>query len=548
MARPIRSELDPSGAYRVTFDDGMTSLLPPTQATDEMHAQLGSPLEGAVASTSLQSAAQAALASQQPAPVPVGGISTVETADMSRLRAPGQAAQVEQGKTWLDRIVSPDPPPAPQDDRPWGPPASPTQPQRPRYAPATRIPGGPMTTGWQEHYTRHDPRVEGHLEAAQDSRDMAGQVGLMAAQQRNQTEALYQEQENRIREKQQQEIEQQRQKNLELQRAAQDDIYRTQQRVAEMEVTPDKWWSDKSALQQIGLVMATMIGTLGGQDKVAGMVERAISADIDAQKAKISQSNKALEDQKSLYAQMLAMHGNEEDATLATHAAFERMVARSFEQRANRISDPEFAAQSMQLAAERDERAAELYDRLYSRKVSESIANVPDRIVGGGPARGGADPLANLSKEQRAQYLEAAKDLGKYAVARDAVERSAATMETTGGAGFGLSGLVSRVPVVGGYLIGSEGRDNQSHFDSAAQLTADAVGISEKGQQRYLDAVTSSATKGDAQGGVEMMRRNLGSASQTILNRVDPEVRRLLIQHNPNLFAPTVPGRKPGEK
>jgi predicted DNA-binding WGR domain protein len=347
-----------------------------------------------------------------------------------------------------------------------------------------------------------------------------------------------------------------RQARAQKEQASIEQISKAQDEVDKMSVDPRAFWDDKSTFEKIGLAIALGMAAYGGQGQlVMGMIQNEIDRNIDAQKSNIGKAKADIEGRVNVLNEMRKKFATDEQAELAARALYLQQVERAMDVRAMQMqaSDPMLSAQILEQKAQVEKARAELTDQLQGRMVQQQDVNVPDQVIPGQmirPASGGVaggDPLANLSKEQRAQYLEAAKDLGKYAVARDAVERSAATMETTDGAGFGLGGLVSRVPVVGGYLIGSEGRDNQSHFDSAAQLTADAVGISEKGQRRYLDAVTSSATKGDARGGVEMMRGNLSSASQTVLNRVDPEVRRLLIQHNPNLFTPETSGKRPGQ-
>jgi hypothetical protein len=421
-------------------------------------------------------------------------------------------------------------------------------PAAPRYAPAMRIKGGPMTTGWQKSYTEVPEGVEDAYSDARIDSALADQADQDAARRRADDIEVASRLANRRRQELEAQAEKQRQDQLEAQRRAQRDLALTQERIAEMEVDPERWMSDKSTIAQIGLAIASAMGTLGSsmtgrEDPVQRMIENRIAADIDAQKAKIAQANTGLQAKKGLYADMLQIHGNETAATLASQAALESMIARGLEQRAKRISDPEWRADAMRRSAAMTEQSAQTMERLGAVKVSENIANVPDRVVGGGPIKSpDADPLADLTKEERKEFDEISKEAADVAAGLDAIQKARESVASTDGAGLGIVGR--RLP---DDLAGNPARTVRSRVGNAGLLTAKALGLSRAEIQEFSANMVSSWTPEDIAGGLDdaeaQLRAKLNQVERTKSERARAAHRRLM----PEIYrAPSV-GKAPGQ-
>jgi hypothetical protein len=576
MSRPTYSFEQPSGAIRFGFDDGTTLDLPPTDSALALHAQLPDSLEGATAATD-EERIRAAMGAAAPPPVrsdaasPAGPISTVNAAPAPRAAPPpvadtsriegAIASQMPAGAPARGPVVA-GPiqtietrlPPESEFGAPLAEPASPPR----RYIPPTTIPGGPRTAGWNYGYTQTHPEVEGLRLDAAERVDMAEQMELAAKQERSRTENLNASIANRIREDQETELEEQRQRHLEAKRAASDSLYRTQQRIEEMAPDPDRWWSDKSAGQRIGLAIAVALGELGAsltgrKNAVQEMIQTEIDRDIDSQKAKIAQSNKAYEDQKGLYAEMLAIHKDEQDATLATRAAFEDMVARGLEQRAAKLGDAEYAAEAMRQASAAREREAAILDQLHQKKVAEQVVNVPDRVVGGGwvggPGGGAGgfdpdDPTAGMSKEDAVLYRKASDELAKYAGTLNDIESAKDAVSSSGGAGLGIVGSKAPREVLSG-----EGVRVRGSVDNAMIRYGKEVLGSMTAEEREIagDILKGRGTEGDVMHGLNTASSGTRAVATLNLRKYPKHIQDALRRSNPNLFEPTVRGKAPGQ-
>jgi len=589
MATPIYSTQLPSGAINFGFDDGTELPLPPTVSALAMHEQLPDSLEGATAGIDMEAIARDALAgAPQPAPLrtdaaPAGPLSTVdvtasqpsslEASAANALRMGGSAPTSGRLRPAADRALA-----AEMTARQYGlstiPAAAPTAyapnpnegaqpPPPPRATPVktTTIPGAWQPSARQYSYQQTPPEVEEMRTDAIDRRSEADRLRLMEKQAQAEKDFVQGKATDQALAMQEDEAKKLRDRQLEAQKAAVTSIEATQKRIGEMSTNPEQWWDDKSTGQRIGLTIAMALGELGGSlsgrggslsgraNGVNALIDQAIERDINSQREKIAQSNKSLEDQKGVYAEMLRLHGNEQDALAATHAAYEGMVARGVKQRAARMNDPEFAALSSEIEAKRNENAAALLAELHTKKVTEAEQYRPPQtiVTGGGAPRGAFnpnDPTAGMSKEDAAQYRKAAGEIAKYAGTLNDLESARDAVATGGGAGTGI--VASRAPAV---LLSEEGVRVRGKVDNAMIRYGKEVMGSMTAEERSIatDIAKGRGTQQDTLNGLATLSGGVRAVADVEMSKYPAHIQEALRRAHPQLFRTTTPTRAPGK-
>jgi len=97
---------------------------------------------------------------------------------------------------------------------------------------------------------------------------------------------------------------------------------------AKATINPNRFWETRSTGQKVSAILGIMLGGLGGgfsgrpgENKGLEMLNRAIDADIDAQKANYANARGSLEDKKSAYALAMGELGNQQAATIAAKSS-----------------------------------------------------------------------------------------------------------------------------------------------------------------------------------------------------------------------------------
>ncbi len=113
------------------------------------------------------------------------------------------------------------------------------------------------------------------------------------------------------------------------------------QKLAAMQVDPEKWWNDRSTGQKIAGFLAAIVGGLvqgrvGGPNSGLAMIENAIERDIDAQKANMAHQRAELQRRGASLEQLAAFdekqHADAEQFRVAAWTRVQNDVARDMQQ------------------------------------------------------------------------------------------------------------------------------------------------------------------------------------------------------------------------
>lgn len=497
MASPVWSRPTDSGAYEFGFDDGTTTLLPPTPAVKEKDAALPngpdtSALAGAVEGSDPMAGATAQNDASNPeglyyddptifdAP-PVASRPTepkreTDAEAYARLNGASDGSSAPSGAGGMSGNSPPasgassgaggmngsHPPASPygaaapffEPQNPLGvvlPPSAPSNyarnPNEGGGASAPRpagpsyhtIKGGPRTAQWGYQYRNVPEEARESMMAAQDDAAMANQMGALEGHADWERQNKAHEDANITLAQMDAENSQKEAKRLQEQRYRREQLDRE---VSELEtdVNPNNYWENKSTLSKILLSVAIGAGALGGAmtgqggNQALGIVNDQIGRDIDAQKEAIKNKKAKLDRKESLYARMLDHYGDERRAELATRAAMMGRIEREMGLLANEAKDPTRASQITRMQAEAKMARGQMINELDGRNVSETVVNVPDRTI----AVGGTP----AQKPDKAGAKAYAADRAKYTLDEfDPLYREGITRMRRYGKGQDVPGL-----------------------------------------------------------------------------------------------------------
>lgn len=127
-------------------------------------------------------------------------------------------------------------------------------------------------------------------------------------------------------------------------------------KVASMEVDPNKFWGDRSTGSQIMMGIGLALGSFGStpDNKVVGLLNQAVDKDIALQKWQIANARDNLTPQFNVLNQMRNLFGDERQAEEATRIAALERIKMQVAQKALQYSDPEVQAKAKQTIGELD--------------------------------------------------------------------------------------------------------------------------------------------------------------------------------------------------
>lgn len=139
-----------------------------------------------------------------------------------------------------------------------------------------------------------------------------------------------------------------------------DDVYGKLQNkideVSNMKVDPNKFWANKSTGDKILAGISLFLGAAGGVNgrgnSAVPVIQNAIQADIDAQKANIGIKQDGVNQAKGMYGQMLNTYHDRDLAEAATTAAYYKNTENQLSQIAAKYQGPETKAKAMEALAQ----------------------------------------------------------------------------------------------------------------------------------------------------------------------------------------------------
>jgi hypothetical protein len=156
-------------------------------------------------------------------------------------------------------------------------------------------------------------------------------------------------------------------------------------------VNPDRYWDNKSTLENILLRVALFVSgyaTRGKQPNIlSDEVDKAIARDIDAQKATFANKKAKLGERDNLFGRMMNVYDNKEKATHAARVAAMGRVDRDLQRLQIEAKDPAAAARIAEQRLALQEKKLTLMKEFYGVTVREQSARTPDRVMGGSAPR-----------------------------------------------------------------------------------------------------------------------------------------------------------------
>lgn len=250
------------------------------------------------------------------------------------------------------------------------------------------IPGGEVKAGEVMGSTSYDPEAQVNLKRAQQNEWEATQKGGAAQKVENEGTAniMGQIPEGlRALEQQRQDAEAIRQQNI----AGDIDQLNQLRQESRQDIDPGHLWQNESNGSKFWGALMVGLGTLGagmsGQPNVAlGIMNKAMDADIDAQKENRNNKRAQFEDQKSIYKENLGRFQDERQAEVATKAAYLENAQAQLAALKAQAKTPEDEAKIDVLSAELQKESAKT--DLEFTKITHQIHTkvVAPQVVGGG--------------------------------------------------------------------------------------------------------------------------------------------------------------------
>ena len=198
-------------------------------------------------------------------------------------------------------------------------------------------------------------------------------------------------------------------------------------RMESMQIDPEAFTNSKTGLQKFQMGLALALSTLGSSlthtgNVVQSMIQQGIQQSLEAQKMTLQKMGMEMGAQKTLYGQMLALHGDERAAEAATEAQLMKFAEMEFRKKLALAQDPRIQAQLETniagLQSGLADKMLELAKLRHGVRSTQQGFALP-RPTGGGGAPKKPDP-------ERAHWL--AMQLGKVQPAKQAFDAARAKL------------------------------------------------------------------------------------------------------------------------
>ena len=171
------------------------------------------------------------------------------------------------------------------------------------------------------------------------------------------------------------------------------------EQVAQEKIDPDQWWSNRTDAQRTGFALATALSGFaaayrGGQNPVLGMIDRAITRDIDAQKANLANKRASLADTRGALADVYRKIGDMRQAEQQTRILMLEGLKSKLAGIASETTSQAAIANAQTLNAQIDMRVLEAKNQAYQQG--------QDRVVKSSSSSSQRVPLFKILQAQKA--------------------------------------------------------------------------------------------------------------------------------------------------